>query len=324
MRVVDELVSLQREAEAAGRRCVVAAVIVDDAGRVFVPRRVRSRVVLPGIWDLVGGHVEDGETLLDALHREVTEETGWTVTGAPMLVYVGDWPYHALAARREFDFLVRVDGDPETPVLAPAEHDEFRWITPDEIGVFDENSGADGGMLRRVVESAWHGRVTGRDTGLVHVTILVASGGEQVEELRRRWDPVTAAQVPAHVTVAYPHELAGAAATAGLLDRVVGRLDRFHLVADRLVHDVDPAEGIFLRLLDPTGGWGELRHRLVGPGPTWPPHITLVHPRTSGLGPAAWTALEHQPFDTGYEVDAVAVTAFDGHRWNVVHRCELS
>ena len=39
-----------------------------------------------------GGRVEDGEGLLDALKRELLEETGWTVRGEPALV--GLFHYH--------------------------------------------------------------------------------------------------------------------------------------------------------------------------------------------------------------------------------------
>src|SRR6266545_8127579 len=102
--------SLQRRAEADGRRCTVGALIRDGAGRVFVHRRGWGRELFPGCWDIVGGHVEPGETLLEALSREVEEETGWRVTGTPVLVHTADWE-----GRREFDFLVDVDGDLDNP-----------------------------------------------------------------------------------------------------------------------------------------------------------------------------------------------------------------
>ncbi len=51
--------------------------IFDQAGRVFVNRRSKSKDVLPGKWSIVlGGHVDSGETYDEAVVREFQEETG--------------------------------------------------------------------------------------------------------------------------------------------------------------------------------------------------------------------------------------------------------
>lgn len=52
----------------------VSAVIVDDAGRVLLQQRTDN-----GRWGLPGGAIEFGESIVEALHREVMEETGLTV-----------------------------------------------------------------------------------------------------------------------------------------------------------------------------------------------------------------------------------------------------
>jgi ADP-ribose pyrophosphatase YjhB (NUDIX family) len=52
----------------------VSAVIFDGEGRVLLQRRTDN-----GSWGLPGGAVEFGESVLDALHREVLEETGLTI-----------------------------------------------------------------------------------------------------------------------------------------------------------------------------------------------------------------------------------------------------
>ncbi len=72
-----------------GHACIfvpgVRALIVDDQGRVLLQRRSDT-----GCWGLPGGSVELGETALDALRREVLEETGLTVVSAePMALYSG-------------------------------------------------------------------------------------------------------------------------------------------------------------------------------------------------------------------------------------------
>ena len=153
-----DLAALQRAAEADGRRGVVAALIFDERGRAFVHRRGPDRAFLPGCWDLVGGHVERGETLLAALAREIGEETGWTLRGDPRLVHVEDWETDGKSGpdrRREFDFLVEVEGDLARPALERPKQVEFRWIARGETALLDENRGADGGMVRRLVELAF-------------------------------------------------------------------------------------------------------------------------------------------------------------------------
>lgn len=65
----------------------VAGVIVDERGRMVV--LVRGKEPGQGKWDLPGGFVDPGETVEDALRREVREEVGLDVRA---LRYLGSWP----------------------------------------------------------------------------------------------------------------------------------------------------------------------------------------------------------------------------------------
>jgi 8-oxo-dGTP diphosphatase len=140
---------LQAAAEAERLRVAVGALVVDGEGRVFVHRRGPHRELYPDLWDIVGGHVEPGERMLEALAREVEEETGWRLVGTPVLVHVADWD-----GRREFDFLVDVEGDLSRPRLEVPQHVEFRWVGAGELSLLDENRDVDGGAIRRLVELA--------------------------------------------------------------------------------------------------------------------------------------------------------------------------
>lgn len=54
----------------------VGAIIRDDQGRVFLAKRGPQAKNERGLWEFPGGAVEFGETLRDALAREIYEEYG--------------------------------------------------------------------------------------------------------------------------------------------------------------------------------------------------------------------------------------------------------
>jgi NADH pyrophosphatase NudC (nudix superfamily) len=65
----------------------VAGVVVDEQGRMVV--LVRGKEPGKGKWDLPGGFADPGETVEEALRREVREEIGLEVTA---MRYLGSWP----------------------------------------------------------------------------------------------------------------------------------------------------------------------------------------------------------------------------------------
>ncbi len=56
---------------------VVHLHIIDTEGRIYLQKRSSDKDIQPGKWDTaVGGHVDFGETVIDALARETMEELG--------------------------------------------------------------------------------------------------------------------------------------------------------------------------------------------------------------------------------------------------------
>ncbi len=112
----------------------VGAVIVQGARVVLVQRAFEP---LKGEWSLPGGAVDVGETLVQAVAREVREETGLTVRVGPM-VEVLDRIHREPDDRVEFHYvLVDYVCTPIDGTLAPAsDAADARWVSLDELAAY--------------------------------------------------------------------------------------------------------------------------------------------------------------------------------------------
>jgi RimJ/RimL family protein N-acetyltransferase len=139
----------------------VAALIRDERHRVYVQRRTAGRRLLPGIWDVVGGHLEPGETPEQALVREVEEETGWKVRDIVWAVADWEWEWEG-RVRRELDYLITVDGDLTRPRLEEGKHDAGAWVGPDDLELLMVNRTDGDRRLRDIVAYVVRTRFTER------------------------------------------------------------------------------------------------------------------------------------------------------------------
>lgn len=132
---------------------VVAAVILREA-KAFVIKRSLTRRLFPGCWDLPGGHADAGEKPLDALAREIEEETGWTLRSIVAELGQHQWQGDDGTTRTENDYLVTVDGDLDHPRLEEDKHPEYRWVASSELALLAEGREPGDDVIRRIVSRA--------------------------------------------------------------------------------------------------------------------------------------------------------------------------
>jgi 8-oxo-dGTP diphosphatase len=100
-------------------RVVVGGAVL-DAGRLLAARRT-APPALAGRWELPGGKVEPGETVPQALVRELREELGVTVEPLGRGLTLHIWTARLLAG-----------------VPRPLQdHDEVRWLPPGAVPAVD-------------------------------------------------------------------------------------------------------------------------------------------------------------------------------------------
>lgn len=151
-----------------------------------------------------------------------------------------------------------------------------------------------------------------------HVTaFLTPHDSQAIEELRRTWDPGMARQIAAHLTLIYPEEIPSAAELVARACAAAARTPPFTIATGFPIHSGSPADGVFLRVADLDGGIRAFRAAAVPTGAaiSFPPHVTIVHPRTSSLGAQAWAELASTPVRARFTITEIAITAYDGSRW---------
>ena len=114
----------------------VGAVVVQDGRALIVKRAHEPR---KGEWSLPGGHVHLGETLVDAVRREIREETGLDVEVGE-IVEIFD-RVHRLDGRVEYHFVIvdyvcRPIGG---TLCAGDDAEDVAWVTADEIERYGVN-----------------------------------------------------------------------------------------------------------------------------------------------------------------------------------------
>lgn len=111
----------------------VKVLLKNPEGKYLLMRRSEYEQRSVGKWDIAGGRVEAGDSLMENLAREVMEETGLTMKSEPQLLTAQDviWPDRHVV---RITYIAEVDGEPR---LGP-EHSEYGWFSYDEMKHLDK------------------------------------------------------------------------------------------------------------------------------------------------------------------------------------------
>jgi 8-oxo-dGTP diphosphatase len=109
---------------------VVAALIQDEKGRYLITQR-RKDSHLAGLWEFPGGKREAGESLEEALQRELTEELSARFTVGERVETVR-WEYPERTIVIHF-YRCRL----ESGTIEPREEQAMAWVAPERLSDFD-------------------------------------------------------------------------------------------------------------------------------------------------------------------------------------------
>lgn len=125
--------------------------IIDRYSRVYLQKRSMRKDIQPGKWDTsVGGHISYGETLMEAVYREASEELGFTDFNP---VYLETYEFESTIEKEMVNVFAVVGSYDLHPDLD--EVDEGRWWELDDIdaamgkGVFTPNFESEFQMIRK-------------------------------------------------------------------------------------------------------------------------------------------------------------------------------
>ncbi len=108
----------------------VKALLRNKEGKYLLIRRSSDKYPEVGPkWDIVGGRINPGETLLENLKREIKEETNLDMSKEPELVAAQDILRVPERHVVRLTFAGEIEGEPQID----SDHTEFRWFTAEEI-----------------------------------------------------------------------------------------------------------------------------------------------------------------------------------------------
>ena len=118
---------------------IVVTGILKDKDLFLVVRRSKEDDLYPGCWEFPGGHIEFGETISDALKRELKEEIGFSDFDNPIITNYTDEVKEKSGKtihNIELDFIIEANKE-NINITLSKEHTEYAWV-PKESELLDD------------------------------------------------------------------------------------------------------------------------------------------------------------------------------------------
>lgn len=118
----------------------VTAFIKNHVGDKFlIVKRSNNEIAFPGKWAFPGGKVEKGETILEALKREVLEEVGLEIE--EYKEYLKDYTFVRPDGHNVIGICFIVMAKNDNVRISNKDFEEFSWVTPKELNDYDYITG---------------------------------------------------------------------------------------------------------------------------------------------------------------------------------------
>lgn len=122
---------------------IVVTGILKDEDLFLIVKRNKNDNLYPNSWEFPGGHLEYGETLKDALKRELKEEIGFNCEFEPIITNYYDEiinENNELIHKIEIDFVINVN-HLKINIDLSNEHSDYKWVTKqfEELDSFIKN-----------------------------------------------------------------------------------------------------------------------------------------------------------------------------------------